>query len=145
MAPPSDALLKLSLEYSSTSITPFSVSSIAPPLYPVLLINCVTDFLPNVTVVDAMYRAVPMLSLKSVCLPSILRLISTVNIILNDVYFMFLFSWSCDALFLLNWQFLKVTLVRNVSPYDLIVLLLISTAALVLASFSVNMFSRKII
>ena len=88
-----------------------------------------------------------MLSLKSVSLPSILRLtcILTVNIILNDVYLKFLFSWSCDALFLLNWQFLKVTLVRNVSLYDLIVLLLILTAALVLASFSVNMLSRKII
>ena len=88
-----------------------------------------------------------MLSLKSVSLPSILRLtcILTVNIILNDVYLKFLFSWSCDALFLLNWQFLKVTLVRNVSLYDLIVLLLILTAVLVLASFSVNMLSRKII
>ena len=86
-----------------------------------------------------------MLSLKSVSLPSILRLILTVNIILNDVYLKFLFSWSCDALFLLNWQFLKVTLVRNVSLYDLIVLLLISTAALMLASFSVNMLLRKII
>ena len=36
----------------STSITLFSVSSIAPPL--ILLINCVSYFLLNVTVVDAM-------------------------------------------------------------------------------------------
>ena len=56
MAPPNDALLSvnLSLKYCSTSITPFSVSGIAPPLYPVLLINCVTDFVLNVTIVDAM-------------------------------------------------------------------------------------------